>query len=316
MKKIKLLPLLAVIPMLASCGGKPAKPKFAKFGDVITAEEFDTKCEAARKKTVLVLDLLPAGISKKSSVEYTETVHNRNKKALSSDVHVKESNDELKHDVKNAVVEGKATSKDTRNIKTKATSSSTNENKSSAYTIQETKIDDNKFVVTAYKKSKQFEKISKITDGLNTAKTILDDLVRDFLDDGETEVYGLRSAYAIASEEGKKNYKFYQNDKIFTIEFKKDIDEEYKPADKVLYVDKGTEEKVIQIELDKDKLSYKFWHLKEYEREYKSDYSSDQAKGDVSKYVTREVKEGTWQRKDVTLKALDLANFTKVGASW
>ena len=188
MKKIKLLPLLAVIPMLASCGGKPAKPKFAKFGNEITSDKFNTNVEAASKKTVVVTDALPSGLLKTSEITYYETEVKRNKKVIDHDVQIDEKSHELKHDVKNAVVETKKVEKHSYVVKSKTENQNNSSSLTRVYTMQEAKVDDNKYVVEAYKKTKEFENVSKITDGLNTAKSIIDGKVRELMSDGEAEM--------------------------------------------------------------------------------------------------------------------------------
>lgn len=317
MKKIKLLPLLAVIPMLASCGGKPAKPKFAKFGDEVKVDVFDKKTADAVKKSVLDKKEIPSGTVKASTNIYYLTEHKRGNKVMTKSEQHNEGISEVKHDAKNLVIEGKSTSKSSYVKKSKEGTKNQSAKSVKTYVDQEAKIDSKKYVVSAYKDSKEFYKLATIVEEVNSTKSILNTEIRNFLLVGQLLTYTVESGYNSADKEGKKNYKFYQNGNIFTIDFKEEIENESKNfEDKVEYIVKGTNEITVQVQIEAEKVSYKYFSQREEVYEYKLDTGSNYAKGDVKKEVNCYVAEGEWKKKDVSLKAVDLSGYTQCGDEW
>lgn len=310
MKKLKFLPLLLVAPLLIGCNNVKS-PKFADNGEEVAGDKF--MADLAEKSLATAYnkeDALPslAVKSKRSSKEYSartrkdagfKASYERNYSTTTS----------MKYDAANVLMDGKVSSKTKRKEVSNYGKEIGNEKESRNMFYQEFAKGDKKYLVMGTKEEKKLQAISQVTEE-NPASKVMDMFVKTAVASQGSDLNNLLNAYAGSTEEEQKNYKFYENGNIFTVEYKYSVEnEESKDGeDKVIYVTNASYYKKAQVDLTDGKWKALFWNESSVKQEYKQDYGI-YFEGDVyeSKDLTSE--ETIAEYKDAKLKAQDVSGY-------
>ena len=317
MKKIKLLALLAVVPMLASCGGKPSKPKFADVGKEVKFEKFTEDGEKAYMKMDFMKEkALGSGILKGKSQVYISTKGVA--RGLEFSFIQKESEQiEAKYDQKNAIIQT-STKKEGGaaydNVFAPGHIMEGSDSESSTVSLQFSKVDKKNSIVSATKEAKEYSVEYEIKD-LKEAQKHFDGEMKGRLLNVLAQFGDAISEYNSASEKEQKYYKFYENGNIFTIEASIEENESHKVDGKVDYVVNGKSEVKYQIDFTNGKFKSVAWGSIESTIEFKKDteYNGQSFKaGDKMVSDTKMASEESFTAKDLTLKAFNLSDYTRI----
>ena len=314
MKKIKLLSLLAVIPMLASCGGKPGKPHFAKVGNEVKFEKFAEDAETTYMKANFMSEkALPSGVFKSKDGTYMSMKGTALGEKFSM-VSIENSNSQSKYDQKNAILQTSLKREESAKIVSKGSAIESSGKESSTISYQVSKVEKKDCFVQATKEAKEFA--VQAPASVKEAQVMLDSTVKlGFLMELSEFGEGI-NAYKAASDKEKKAYKFYENGKIFTIEASIEEEESHKDAEeKVDYVVKGKSEVKFQLDLTDGAFKSVLWGSSKVTVEIKKDNTSYDGeiykKGDVFEIETVMASETSYTAKDLTLKVFDLSGYTR-----
>lgn len=314
MKKIKLLSLLAVIPMLASCGGKPGKPHFAKVGNEVKFEKFAEDAEKTYMKAIFMSDkVLPSGVFKVKEGSYYSmkgTLGGEKSSMLSTESKTSES----KYDQKNAILQTSLKREEAAKVVGKGTGIESSGKEASTTSLQVSKVEKKSCFVEVTKESKEFAVQTAAT--VKEGQAILDSSVKTGLLMELSDFGEAIETYKTAPEKEQKAYKFYENGKIFTIEASIEDNESHKGEDgKVDYVVTGKSEVKYQIDLTDGAFKKVLWGSLKSKVEIKKDGTSYDGeiykKGDVFESEVVMAEESSYTAKDLTLKVFDLAGFTR-----
>lgn len=314
MKKIKLLSLLAVIPMLASCGGKPGKPSFAKVGNEVKFAKFEEDAQKAYLKANFMSEkALQSGVFKQKEGSYFSmkgTINGEKSSMVSSESRTSES----KYDQKNAILQTSLKREEAAKSVSKGVGIDSSGKEASTTSFQVSKVEKKSCFVKATKESKEFAVQAAAT--VKEAQAMLDSSVKLGLLMEVTEFGEAIAEYKTAPEKEQKAYKFYENGKIFTIEASIEEEESHKGEDgKVDYVVTGKSEVKYQIDLTDGAFKKVLWGSLKSKVEIKKDGTSYDGeiynKDDVFEIETVMAEESSYTAKDVTLKVFDLAGFTR-----
>jgi hypothetical protein len=327
MKKIKLLPLLLAFPLLASCGvgSKIKSPKFLDAGKEIKFDKFTENLT----KVVEKLDVFDAKKQLKSSVlkqeyaSYKEDVENRGKTVLSKTVGGELATTEIKYDAENHLMEEVYKYEDNY-VGTDVTGKGSSAAKFDGhYTYQTLKDGKKSFVVRVDKDSKEYAKEALIEDDYK--KVDFDNgKLKEIINDESFEIDVICMAYSTSSPEDQKNFHFYQNDKLFTVEVNLDHEEDVLDT---ASVKSGTVKQKItyklQVNLVNEKLTFKTYNKSSSEYTFSrtcfckiDGVNHYAAKGDVYTYFSQRKADVSLEYKETKVKEVDLAKYTKIGATW
>ncbi len=310
MKKIKFLPLFLVAPLLVGCNNVK-QPKFAKEGDAV---EFDKFADDLSKKSAEAsfakeakLGSLVFKSTNQSSEESKRTRSDKTVVNQSSDF--EETKTDGKYDANNLLISAKGSTKQNEQSKSLYGTSKTSLKSNSETFVQEFSKEDKKYVVTGNKKAKELQKMVELSD-LVKAEDYFDLMMKALVANGGSRIQAACEAYALADEEAKKNYKFYENGDIFTVEFKEVVEnEEHKNGeDKVEYVVNGSDSFKIQIDLTEGKWKSKYYRETSEKIEHKLDHGS-YLEGEVTESLIKASEDVEINSKDVKLKAVDVSKY-------
>ena len=314
MKKLNILPLLLVAPLLTGCGGSVKAPKFADKGEEVAGDKFAADfLEKSSQAAFAKEDAIGSLVMKSKSANSQEEKLVREKKAIKTTTEYSESSSEMKYDATNKLVQGlsKGSSKGTQtDINAKASGSSST---SVHVYIQEYTKGENKYVVMAEKESNMLQAVSPVTE-LSPVDKIFDGYIKEGIGEQGAYVVAAVAAYAAADEEEQKNYKFYEKDKVFTVEYKQVVEnKEHKNSDdQVDYVVSSTTSYTAQLDLTDGAWRQKYYKEVSTKTEYKLDgtYSGEyQFAGDVFEEKTLKSEDVKADYKDIKLKAADLSGY-------
>ena len=312
MKKIKLLPLLAVIPMLASCGSKPSKPSFAKVGNEVKAAKFAADLEKAGLKASFNQEkAMNSGLFKLDAREYY-ILEASTKKSGKGKVEMSTFDKfEYRHDKENKL----AQSSYDYAASTVISSDSYSTNNVEAYKDQQgyqtTKSGKKTYLVDVSKEEKEYRLIKEV-DKDNSVEKFLDAEIKERLGDCGVNMAETMAQYEMAEEKVKKNYKFYENGNIFTIEVKYDDEEEVKDEG---YKVKAKVEQKVQLDLTEGKLKSKYWLSTEASYEFSKAITMDGThyeKGDSMTMKEQMSFDASFTEKAQNLKPFDLKGYVEV----
>lgn len=312
MKKIKLLPLLLAVPMLASCGlAKPKQPKFADVGKEVAYAKFSEDLQKQAQKAAFNSDkALESGVFKLDTRISVESNVKRDKKEIAKSSSLQNTKEESKYDKANKILEETTQSSSTLKSKSQFDTANNSSSLKDSYVYQEGKKDGKKYVVKYDKATKEISKESSLES--TTTDKYLDSKVKSEVGVNTTLIfYFVFAEYEGSSDADKKNFKFYENGDIYTITWnveKETKTEETKTTNKT--------DMKIQVDFNKEKLASKIWLEASSVVEYLKDSGSDYYKGDIETKVTKESSDISYQFKDVKLKAADLSKGVFIGAKW
>ena len=321
MKKTRLLPLLFALPLLASCGiAKPSQPKFADIGKQVKAEKFSADLEEAFLKSEFGSSKkIDSGVLSTDSrsltnvkVEAKDKDRNSVTKAASADKY------EFKFDKDNKLAQSVFKGKSETTVKAKNGSLAMTSEEKWTEGYQKAKVGSGEFFVHVNKEAKEYENYGKITKEAKL-EDYLDALVKESGASCGDEINELLGEYMMASEEEQKQYKFYENGKIFTVVCSAEETHTEKADGKVVYVEKAKADLKVQIDLTKGKVKALSWATGESTFEAKQDCTVSgtvHKAGDVQTMKMSASSVSTFVAKKVSLKALDITGFQKVGLEW
>lgn len=317
MKKIKVFPLLIFVPMLASCGlSKPSSPKFADVGKEVKFDKFQTDLMEASGKAIFNSEkALPSGILKsKKAIFYSQIMKRGKEKLMDYDV-LQNENSELKYDKENKIVKEVVENKSDIQGKSQTEKAIEVVNGKTTRVYQEGEKDNKKYVLEVRPDLKEIYKEADLS-GIKIA-AYLDTFVKTKVGSTADNIFSeIFMEYASSGEKEKKNYKFYENDKIFTIEYKLDLKEDVKDGDEKVYLKRiTTRESKIQVELNDKKPQFKQWTTCKITGEYTRNFDIYK-KGDFGELVEQASLEYSYEVKDVKLKAVDVSKFVYMGEAW
>ena len=314
MKKIKFLPLLLVAPLLTGCGNNVKAPKFDKAGEEVAADKFaadlDEKYTAA---SFAKEDKLGSLVLKSKVADQQITKDVRADKLVIEDFNeYYEQNTTLKYDAANSLasadisINGKSTEK-TQYGKTTGKAA-----QKDTMFIQKYSKDGSDYAVRGSKKAKELQNPTPLTEVM-PMDVYCDTMVKMSLASQGADVSDAIAAYMGASEEERKNYKFYENGNIFTVEYAKTIEaQEHKNAeDKVDYVTSGSQNYKVQIDLTDGKWKSKLYREVISKTEYKL-IVDEHLEGEVIEDKRLSSQDVTAELKDVKLKAVDVSGYKEV----
>jgi hypothetical protein len=314
MKKLNFLPLLLVAPLLVGCGNGVKAPKFANKGEEVSTDKFGDDLEAAATEAAFAkADPLGSLVYSSKQGSQSETKFIREKKTISTLKSTYTLSTESKYDSANLLFQEdtKTTSKASMSD---AHGKGTESGKTSTHIdMQEFTKGEKKYVVMAEKEYKEIGTSYEVTE-LSPAKQIFDSHVKNILSSQASHIMAAMANYATSDEEEKKNYKFYENGKIFTIEYNKVVENlEHKNGDDAVdYVESSTTKYTAQIDLTDGAWKQKYYYELSSKVEYKiaGEYEDEyRLVGDIKETKKSMAEDVKADSKDVTLKAADLSGY-------
>lgn len=316
MKKIKLLSLLAIVPMLASCGGKPSKPRFASYGKEVAYKTIVAdQSKVASKADFMGEKALGSGVFKSKEGSYISIKGTMNADKVSMVIQSADES-EMKYDQKNAIVQNTSKSEYVMTSDSSAGSSSMGENSSFTSSIQLGKVDKKSCLIEATKESKEYRKL--VETDKKGAQAMLDFRAKEMLEDATDEFEASLLHYEVLDKKEQKNYKFYENGNIFTVEVKFEKEESHKTDGKVDYVEKYKYEVASQVDFTNGKFRAVSWGSMDLSVEFKKDANyvipefgmpGQYKAGDKVTCDMKMASEESFTAKELTLKAFDLAGY-------
>ena len=323
MKKIKLIPALAMVAMLAGCSGNSLSvkaPKFAKEGkevqetelaDIYNADGYFGLWETVEP------DEFPSFVAEaKASSEVKEKVYGADKKVKRESDNKSVSNATSKGDMKNLRLQEVVESKHIENGKADGATYKANDEKKEDVVYQYGKYEgkdylmyiDNAnnyyFYTESMEGATEADKKAYICEG---AFFLMNDVI-----DYSLFLEALDN-YEGMSEEVKSNYKFFVNGKILTISYTYEESYDYEEDGDVIYTINSKTTLKMQLDASKNE-NYAYRELSEIEEtvEFKEnaqyDYN-DYFAGEKLETVRHDYFEGKVNVKDVTIKDIDLSNY-------
>ena len=321
MKKTKVLPLLLLMPLLTSCGnGELKAPKFAKFGEEIKFDKFEKTITGILDKSVIHKSYDAKKTennlgSYEVSAKTAELVRNqtiRNKKTISQYDDLSELDNKIKFDSKELLYATQSTKRNTEATSHDAQTKlkMVNEIKADLITQKE-KIKDVNYLVSVDKTNKtyrpsevlpndvdlakKFDTESKIAAGLN---------ILIFLASAESD-------YKSADAKEQKNYHFYQNGNIFTVDYSRVDEGELRVLGNVVGKEKTEWKTTVQTDLTEGKWVVKYFDEYRVTKTY-SKNTSAYAKDDAAVQLEQNIAEVHFTTKNVKLKRADISKMTPV----
>ncbi len=318
MKKLKLLPILLAAPLIASCGlSKSSEPKFADFGKELSLEKFGKALEKAGVPDKLDFNAdkkLPSSVFESTLKQYSDYKLVRSEKEVEHGARKEETTDTYKLDTKNLILEHTTDDAALSELETPNESSADTAATMSKMSYQQETINKKKYVVAIDHKNKKYFRDSSEDD--YKADVALDGKMKEAVSD--TAYYFemvLNEAYT-ADAKVLKHYKFYQNDKVFTIVFE---NEEVSNASDAYSVKINTIQKV-QIDITKgntkmvafiEQTNEMTFKKSTEEYDWQHDEKKQYYKGETETRTSQVVVEASLKYEDVSLKKTDLKDFIK-----
>ena len=109
MKKLNILPLLLVAPLLTGCGGSVKAPKFADKGEEVAGDKFAADLlEVSSQAAFAKEDAIGSLVMKSINANSNEEKLTRENKAIQTTIEYSEDSSEMKYDATNKLVKGSA----------------------------------------------------------------------------------------------------------------------------------------------------------------------------------------------------------------
>ena len=313
-----------VAPLLVGCNGsKKVEPKFAKEGDKVELAAFNTAMDNTSKEADFVLKSdegyqLPSLVWTTENKESSEETVTRGKKVIGESKSYKESKYEGKYDSQNALYARSGKSSSTSSNKTTSGLNTSESSSGKVKTMRQAYSADGKnYIVLVNEVAKQYSKVMVLGES-DTATKYFQSYIPGEFGWAEMGVAILAMAVQYMPEQYAQYTSFYQNDKVFTAIFDKTEEnvEKKDAEEKVIYTTTTHTYEKYQIDFSKaDVVKCVNYEEKETTVTYVQDYD-EYAKGDVDKKVTKSYSVDVATKNEVSLKAVDLASFTKLGNSW
>ena len=315
----KIIPLLLTLPLLAACGNnvKVVKPSFAEKGTEKTyAEILEAVSKASEEAAINKEELLPSAVLASNYAKLNVSEYKRADKAISTSKEGWTTEYKMSIDMDNVFSQTVGESTYFKEEK----SASTKNNEKTVYTektgYQELKGAEKTYLINVDEQEKTYNKASEVPED-KTTKEILDQAVRYSVNSASGEFQSVIMSLYGAPEATLSKYKFWQNEKVFTIEFEDKIenDEVKDLAGDVVTVTNRTTEKIWQVDLTDGKMSAKTYkHIVtevKHQKEHSNMYAQVWAKGDVETSDSEEAEVVTYEySSSIKAKKADISKFT------
>lgn len=312
MKKLTILPLFLVAPLLVGCGTNVKAPKFAKAGEEVSCEKFGT--DLLEKKEAAAFskeDKIGSLVWKnKSASKRTIKDVRADKLVVKDSVNYNELNVTMQYDASNYLIQGSQKAKSSTVEKTQYEDEKTEQNANVNMFIQEYAKNDKKYAIYGNKESKELHGAAELGESLTIADYV-DGNMKNMLAQQGTTVVSIVVQYETLTDEEKAKYKFYENGNIFTVEYKSEKEDEHKDGeDVVIYKTKTSNYSKIQLDLTDGAWKLKMYQEDTIETEYvKDDEDYDHLAGEKIVDKRLSMADGEAKYKSVKLKAVDTAGY-------
>ena len=314
MKKIKLLPLLLIVPMLSGCGDKPSKPSFAKVGEEVSAKEFTEAFQKELNKASFMNEkLLDSGIFKSDARGLNINEGKKNGSKPRAEIRENEKL-EVKYDKENVLMEQAYDGGSSMVLKSDESNMLESSEANQTMFFQKAKENKKDYLVVAIKEDKEYDKVAALSKTV-TAQKLLDTMMKASIAQAGQHIMSVVSEYPSMDEEEQETYRFYKNGSIYTIEHEEELSDSKSKDGKLVYVGEGKTEEKIQIDLTEGKLKAAYWFNQEARIDYKRDDEGFK-KGDYIITKAQASHVASFVAKKVTLKAQDLSNYVRLGLDW
>ena len=317
MKKNKLLAILLAAPLLASCGvSKLKEPKFADAGKELSFEKFQKALEKAGvpdKLDFAVEKKLPSSVFVEELKAYNGYDLLREDKVKESAANLETYKDEWKLDTENVLLEHNMSTSTEFKAESANTKSSGSQKEQSKASYQEETINKKKFTVSIDQTNKEYSRYSD--SSVTKADLAIDGKLKEEVSDAGTLFVDMVYGAAMSSKEELKHFKFYQNDKVFTITWEDEAEDKtlalYNISTK--YVQKT------QIDVTKGKFKAVNWYSSEEVKSFKKtgtayDFYGEERvfyKGETIKEYIQTAQVASFEYKDVKLNKVDISDYTQ-----
>lgn len=315
----KFIPLLLTLPLLAACGNnvKVVKPTFAEKGTEKTyAEVLEAVMDANEKAAINKEELLPSAVLASNYAKLATSEYKRADKAISTSKEGWTTEYKMSIDMDN--VFSQTVGEDTHFKEEKSASTKNNEKtvRSSKTGYQELKGAEKTYLISVDEQEKTYSKASEVPED-KTTKEVLDQGTRYFVNSASDEFGSVLGSLYGAPEAVLSKYKFYQNEKVFTIEFEDKIEnEEAKDLlDEVVTVTNSKTEKIWQVDLTDGKMAAKTYKHTvtevKHQKDHSNMYGKAWVKGDVETSDSEEAEVVTYEySSSLKAKKADISKFT------
>lgn len=307
-KNTKFLSFLLFAPLLTGCGNGVKAPKFAKFGDEVKFDEFYKNINAAFDKSVMFNEKKAIGSLEMQSEydELTETATKRDKKTIDSYSDLSQEKVERQYDAENNLMKNKKEEFHSEGGENPEGSTLEEDTEIQTVTYQVGKYEKKDYILAVQHEIKQYAPAALVA---GKASSMFDSIVKESVIAGLQKcISEIEMQYSGEDEKGKKDYKFYQNGNIYTIDMTWEEESESKDSE-VYAKNKDTLKWTVQIDMTEGKWSGSEYLVGNTEKEFVLN-KGQFAKGDVyyETYTRKNVFSA--KSKKVSLKAEDLSKYT------
>ena len=315
----KFIPLLLTLPLLAACGNnvKVVKPTFAEKGTEKTyAEVLEAVSDANDKAAINKEELLPSAVLASNYAKLATSEYKRADKAISTSKEGWTTEYKMSIDMDNVFSQTVGESTHFKEEKSASTKNNEKTVYSSKTGYQELKGAEKTYLISVDEQEKTYSKAAEVPEDKTTKET-LDQAARYSINSASGEFSGVLMSLYGAPEAVLSKYKFWQNEKVFTIEFEDKVEnEEAKDLlDEVVTVTNSKTEKIWQVDLTDGKMAAKTYKHTVTEVKHQKDHSNmyGQAwvKGDVEASDSEEAEVVTYEySSSLKAKKADISKFT------
>lgn len=311
MNKIKILPLLLIFPVLASCSGKLKAPTFADYGEKQNFTSFSEALASAIDESVFSKE----DLVKSLEIKYNrQTVVDAESKRNDKTVEITNSSGSViqteKYDSNNKLYDITVSTANNYKVKSSYGKGSSSESEAREVMYQAKEVDGKNYVLSVDKTRKEYSKYAEIEAPL-TIENVLDTVAK-------TSVRGLVNRFTLnipsqaEAEAENSKYSLYVNGKIFTITYNDEETEEIKNADEVLQCSIVTKVgKIYQLDLTDYKWAYKSKTESSKVTTYHMTYDTH-ILGDTISQVQNGFENSWAVEKEIKLKPTNLDKYTRV----
>lgn len=315
----KFIPLLLTLPLLAACGNnvKVVKPTFAEKGTEKTyAEILEAVMDANEKAAINKEELLPSAVLTSNYAKLKVDEYKRADKAISTTKEGWTTDYKMSVDMDNVFSQTVGESTNFKEEKSASTKNNEKTVRSSKTDYQELKGAEKTYLINVDEQEKTYSEAAEVPQD-KTVKEVLDQAVRYTVNSASSEFSGVIGSLYGAPEATLSKYKFWQNEKVFTIEFEEKIENEEDKdlLGEVVTVTNSKTEKIWQVDLTDGKMAAKTYKHTVSEIKHQKDHSNMSGqvwvKGDVETSDSEEAEVVTYEySSSIKAKKADISKFT------
>lgn len=315
MKKIGFLMLsLAGVMVLGGWSKDAKKPSFAAQGKEVAFADFEKAFNEKIENNEFLKpkkgEYVPSFKSTTKSAESETNLNKRGNKIVKQKRSAGSSKSSTKYDAKRGVAENVESGKSQSDEFDFGYKSNRKSQTSVDFKFQKASEEGKEYLAQVDLKSKTYNFMTPVDED-EKYEDLFSSLAYMAYSDGYEEFAEIWTNYVTAKEEEKSNYKFYQNKNLYTIEFKKDSEGEYKYNDEVKYSFKDNRYSKVQVDLkNAKKIKVTYYSERTRVRTYAVAYE-DYLPKDVQTIKNRESIVMQLTKTNVSVKQQNLAKFAK-----